>query len=96
METQIFGNVWDALADSPEEAINLKMRSSLLVAIERRVQSWGVKQADAARRLGLTQPRLNDLLRNKINNFSLDSLINIANSAGLDVQLHIGVKDIAA
>jgi predicted XRE-type DNA-binding protein len=96
MESHVFENVWDALADTPEEAANLTMRSSLLIAIEQKVKSWGVTQSVAALRLGLTQPRLNDLMKNKINNFSLDSLIVIAGKADLDVQLSIAEKKLAA
>ncbi|MEO8882696.1 MAG: XRE family transcriptional regulator, partial [Devosia sp.] len=74
MERQNFDNVWDALEDTPAEAANMSMRSSLLIAIEQRVRGWNVTQAEAARRLGTTQPRLNDLLRGRITNFSLDAL----------------------
>lgn len=63
MERQSFSNVWDALEDTLPAAANMTMRSNLLIAIELRVRSWGVTQAEAARRLGITQPRLNDLLK---------------------------------
>jgi predicted XRE-type DNA-binding protein len=89
MERQSFDNVWDALEDSPAEAANMSMRSSLLIAIEQQVRGWNTTQADAARRLGITQPRLNDLLRGRITNFSLDTLINLAGQAGLSVRLEI-------
>ena len=89
MERQSFDNVWDALEDTPAEAANMTMRSRLLIAIEQRVGSWKVTQAEAAQRLGITQPRLNDLLRGKIANFSLDTLINLASQAGLVVRLDI-------
>lgn len=89
MEKQTFENVWDALEDTPEEAANMTMRSSLLIAIGERVRNWEVTQAEAAKRLGITQPRLNDLLRGKINNFSLDALIALAGRAGLAVRLDI-------
>ena len=89
MERQSFENVWDALEDSPAEAANMSMRSSLLIAIEQQVRGWKVTQADAARRLGITQPRLNDLLRGRISNFSLDTLVKLAGSAGLTVRLEI-------
>jgi predicted XRE-type DNA-binding protein len=89
MERQSFDNVWDALEDTPAEAANMTMRSRLLIAIEQRVESWSVTQAEAAQRLGITQPRLNDLLRGKIANFSLDTLINLASRAGLVVRLDI-------
>lgn len=89
MDRQSFENVWDALEDTPLEAVNMSMRSSLLIAIEQQVRGWNVTQAEAARRLGVTQPRLNDLLRGRITNFSLDALINLAGAAGLTVRLEI-------
>jgi len=89
MGRQSFDNVWDALEDTPAEAANMSMRSSLLIAIEQRVRGWNVTQAEAARRLGITQPRLNDLLRGRIANFSLDALINLAGTAGLTVRVEI-------
>ncbi|EHK73553.1 XRE family transcriptional regulator [Sinorhizobium meliloti] len=89
MERQSFSNVWDALENTPAEAASMAMRSNLLIAIEQRVRSWQVTQAEAARRLGMTQPRLNDLLRGRITKFSLDTLINLASQAGLTVRLDI-------
>jgi predicted XRE-type DNA-binding protein len=89
MERQSFENVWDALEESSGEAANMSMRSSLLIAIEQQVRGWNVTQTEAARRLGITQPRLNDLLRGRITNFSLDTLINLAGQAGLTVRLDI-------
>jgi predicted XRE-type DNA-binding protein len=89
VERQIFDNVWDALEETPAEAARMTMRSNLLIAIDQRVRSWGVTQAEAAHRLGVTQPRLNDLLRGKITKFSLDALIEIAIQAGLSVHLEI-------
>lgn len=89
MERQSFENVWQVLEDTPAEAANMSMRSSLLIAIEQQVRGWKVTQAEAARRLGITQPRLNDLLRGRITNFSLDTLINLAGQAGLTVRLDI-------
>ena len=89
MERQSFENVWDALADTPSEAANMTMRSNLLIAIDRRVRAWEVTQAEAARRLGITQPRLNGLLRGRIANFSLDALIILATKTGLTVRLDI-------
>ena len=89
MERQSFENVWDALEDSPAEAANMSMRSSLLIAIEQQVRGWKVTQAEAARRLGITQPRLNDLLRGRVANFSLDMLIKLAGQVGLKVRLDI-------
>lgn len=89
MQRESFDTVWDALESSPAEAASMKMRSTLLIAIERQVREWELTQAEAARRLGITQPRLNDLLRGRIGNFSLDALIALARAAGLSVRLEI-------
>jgi predicted XRE-type DNA-binding protein len=89
VERQSFENVWDALEDTPAEAANMAMRSSVLIALQQRIAGWNVTQAQAARRLGITQPRLNDLLRGRIAKFSLDTLINLAGKAGLAVRLDI-------
>jgi predicted XRE-type DNA-binding protein len=89
MQRKRFGTVWEALEDDPAEAANLAMRSELMIAIEKRVRAWKTTQAEAAARLGLTQPRLNDLLRGKLDKFSLDALVNLAMGAGLKVRLAI-------
>jgi predicted XRE-type DNA-binding protein len=73
---QTFGDVFDALADTPAEAANMKARADLLAAVAARVRSWQLSQEAAASRLGITRPRLNDLLRGKLGKFSLDALVN--------------------
>lgn len=89
MAKQTFSNVWDALSDSTEEAATMTMRSDVMMALADTVRGWNVTQAQAARRLGITQPRLNDLLRGKINKFSLDTLLTLASRAGLRVRIDI-------
>ena len=89
MEQQVFDSVWDALENSPSEAANMRLRSELMIAVEQAVTAWGITQAEAARRLDLTQPRLDDLLKGRVGKFSLDALINIAGKAGLAVRLEI-------
>jgi predicted XRE-type DNA-binding protein len=86
---QTFENVWDALEDTPEEAENMTLRSDLMIAVTEVVESWQLTQVQAAARLGVTQPRLNDLLRGRINRFSLDALIGLAKRAGLTVRMEI-------
>ena len=66
-KTRTFANVWDALEDSREDAATMTMRSNVMIAIKDQVRSWNTTQAQAARQLGITQPRLNDLLHGKIN-----------------------------
>jgi predicted XRE-type DNA-binding protein len=89
MKRRSFDNVWDALETTPAEAAGMNMRSRLLIAIGERVKGWKLTQTQAAHRLGITQPRLNDLLRGKIANFSLDTLIELATKAGLSVRMDI-------
>jgi predicted XRE-type DNA-binding protein len=86
---QSFVSVWDALEDSPVEAANMRLRSELMIAVHQTVTAWNLTQAEAARRLDITQPRLNELAKGRIGNFSLDALINIATKAGLGVRLEI-------
>jgi predicted XRE-type DNA-binding protein len=89
MSEQTFVSVWDALEDSPEMAENMKLRSVLMIEIQEFIGSKGWTQKEAAGHLGVTQPRLNDLLRGKIDKFSLDALVLMAARAGLAVQLQI-------
>jgi predicted XRE-type DNA-binding protein len=90
MARQTFASVWDALEDRAAHAANMRARSELMIALRTKIEGWKVNQSAAARRLGLTQPRLNDLMRGRIDKFSLDALINLAEPAGLKVRLKIG------
>jgi len=89
LEFEEFENVWDALADTPEEAANLTLRSDLMMKIETIVKKNGWTQAEAAKRCGVTQPRINDLLRGRISRFSLDALVNIAAALGRKVKVRL-------
>ena len=89
MKPRTFANVWDALEDDPEEAVTMTMRSNVMTVVNETVRGWSTTQARAARRLGITQPRLNDLLNGKINKFSLDTLLTLATRAGLKVKIDI-------
>ena len=82
-------SVWDVLVDLPEEAENLRVRSQLMRAIKQVVNDWDISQKEAAQRLHITQPRLNDLLKGKIEKFSLDALVNMLASANLKIEIHV-------
>ena len=88
METEVFDDVFDAFADTPAEAANMKARPDLLAALIERVNSWGLPQEAAAKRLEVTRPRLNDLLRSKLGRFSLDVLVNLA-ASGLALEIRV-------
>lgn len=85
-----FASVWDALSDTAEEAANLKVRAELMRKIATLVQDRGWTQSVAAERCGISQPRINDLLRGRIGRFSLDALVNIA--AALGQQVHVELE----
>jgi predicted XRE-type DNA-binding protein len=92
MKGQRFASVWEAIEPSNETAANMKARSQIMIAIREAISAWNVTQAVAAKRLGLTQPRMNDLLRGRINKFSLDALTNLATRAGLVVRVEVRRK----
>lgn len=83
------GNVFRDVGFPPDEAQNLSLRSELMSRIERYVRSSGLTQKECAARMGVTQPRLNDLLRAKIDKFSLDALVNMLGHAGMRVELKV-------
>mgnify|MGYP001105049556 CR=1 FL=1 len=87
MNTQQFSSVWDAI--EAQDAKNLRLRSRLMMALTEHITAVGWTQNDAAVRLGVTQPRISDLVRGKINLFSLDALVNMATAAGLRVDITI-------
>jgi len=86
-EKNTFASVWDALADTPEEAANLKLRAQLMHEIANVVKQTALKQEQAAELCGITQPRLNDLLKGKVSRFSLDALVNIGARVGVVLQV---------
>jgi len=81
------GNVFLDLGFSKAEAENLRLRSQLMREIDAYYRRSGLTQAAAAKALGLTQPRLNALLKGRLSQFSLDALVNIASNAGLNVRM---------
>jgi predicted XRE-type DNA-binding protein len=89
MKAHSFDSIWDAIEESPAEAANMKARADLVIAIRDVVESWQVTQVDAAKRLRVTQPRMNDLVRGRIDKFSLDALMNLAARAGLSVRVEV-------
>jgi predicted XRE-type DNA-binding protein len=84
-----YASVWDAIADTPEQAANLKARAELMRKIEAQVKKHDWTQAEAARHCGVTQPRINDLLRGRVSRFSLDALVNIATALGCRVRVDL-------
>ena len=89
MSKQRFTSVWDAIEDTPEEAENMKLRSVLMTALKSHLTRTGMSQTQAAKIFGVTQPRVSDLMRGKINLFGLDALVNMATAAGLHIEIRV-------
>ena len=86
---QKFASVWEAIEDTPAEAENMKLRSTLMMNLKGFIESAGLSQAEAAKLFNITQPRVSDLMRGKINLFGIDALVNMAAAAGMYVEVSL-------
>jgi predicted XRE-type DNA-binding protein len=89
MSNERFTSVWDAIEDTPEAAENMKLRSILMMALKEHIKRSGLSQSQAAQLFGVTQPRVSDLMRGKINLFTIDALVNMAAVAGMHIELRV-------
>jgi predicted XRE-type DNA-binding protein len=89
MKSQAFKSVWDAIADTPEEAALLKLRSALMMKAKSIVDEQSLTRAQASKLFGVTQPRMSDLMRGKIDLFSLEILVTMLARAGQTVELKV-------
>ncbi len=89
MRKKRFANVWDAIEDTPAQAENMKLRSVLVMALRDHIARTELTQSEAAKLLGVTQPRISDLMRGKIELFGLDTLVNMISAAGLHVEMRV-------
>jgi predicted XRE-type DNA-binding protein len=89
MSNKTFESVWDAIEDTPAAAENMKVRAALMIALKEHIAAEGLSQSEAAKLLGVTQPRISDLMRGKIALFGLDTLVNMAAAAGLHIKVQI-------
>jgi predicted XRE-type DNA-binding protein len=83
-----YESVWDAIEEQPE-AENLKIRAALMAELAAYIDQAGLTQAQAARSLSVTQPRISDLVRGKIDLFSIDALVNMLSAAGLHLDVTV-------
>lgn len=87
LRLKYYDNVWEAAGYPPAEAANLQMRSRLIMALEDIISERRLTQKDAAKVLGVSQPRISDLVRGRIDKFSLDALVQMLHRAGYTVSL---------
>ncbi len=83
------GNVFTDLGFNAEEAANLKLRSQLMIEVDKALIEQKLTQQAAAKALGISQPRVSDLLRGKADKFTIDSLVNILTKLGHEVTMRI-------
>ncbi|MGV3710246.1 MAG: helix-turn-helix domain-containing protein [Gemmatimonas sp.] len=86
------GNVFTDLGFAPDEAANLQLRSELMIKLRKRLSAMGTTQAEWAAVLGVSQPRISDLLRAKIDRFSVDTLIVYLGRTGVEVRVTVREK----
>ena len=86
MSRKRFASVWDAVEDSPAQAENMKLRSALMMALKDHIAREGLTQSQAATLFGVTQPRISDLMRGKIELFGIDTLVSMLAAVGLQVE----------
>jgi predicted XRE-type DNA-binding protein len=89
MSKERFASVWDAIEDTPAQAENMKLRSALMMALKDHIAGESLSQSEAAKLFGVTQPRVSDLMRGKIELFGLDTLVNMLAAAGLHVEVRV-------
>lgn len=83
------GNVFADLGFDAEEAANLKLRSQLMIEVDKALMEKKLTQKAAAEALGISQPRVSDLLRGKSEKFTIDSLVNILTKLGHKVSMRV-------
>jgi predicted XRE-type DNA-binding protein len=86
---EVFENVWDAIEADPVERQSMKLRSSLMIAVRQHIKESGMSQSEAAAKFGVTQPRISDLMRGRIDLFAIDGLVNMLATAGLHIEMNV-------
>lgn len=92
MTRKRFASVWDAIEDSASDAASMKLRAELANQIIERLHAKKLTQAKAAELIGITQPRVSDLMRGRLNLFSLDTLVDMADRVGLRTRIVVNPK----
>jgi predicted XRE-type DNA-binding protein len=94
--TRAYASVWDAIENTSDDAAHMKIRAELLIDLQERLRSTGESQASLAKRLGVTQPRISDIMRGRIDLFSVDALIGFLAKLGVEVSVRTTMSRRAA
>ena len=95
-DRQRFASVWDAIEDTPQESASMRARSDLMMSLVEAIRQQGMTQSQAAVLFGVTQPRVSDLMRGKVSLFSLDTLMDMAATAGMAPTVKVSMPKKAA
>ena len=83
------GNVFADVGFRPEEAEHLRIRADLMIAVRKVIASRKLTQVQAAKFFGVTQPRISNLVRGRIDLFSIDTLVDMLATAGITVRVSV-------
>jgi len=89
MSDKAFRSVWDAIEEDPTQAANMKHRSALMMAISEQIKARGLNQTEAAKLFAVSQPRISDLMRGKIELFSIDTLVSMLATVGIGIDIRV-------
>jgi len=89
MKRKRYASVWAAIEEKPDAAASLRARSELMIKLSELIRRSGWTQRQAAERFGVTQPRISDLVRGRIDLFSLDTLVDMAAAGGLKPRITV-------
>jgi predicted XRE-type DNA-binding protein len=96
MKTETFDSVWDALYDDPIEARAMERRANLMQLIQGKLEKGKWTQAEISKMLGITRPRVSDLMRGKVSKFSLEALLGFIERMGDEVHIDVRKRKKAA
>lgn len=95
MKIETYETAFDLIADTPEEAAHMRARADLMIQIHDIIERNGWTQQEAARRCGVSQPRINALMRGHFDRFSLDALVKMAAALGQRITIELTDRDAA-
>ncbi len=86
---ETFETGWDAAGFPPEEVAHLRARAELVIALRKHIKAQGWTQVEAAKHLGVAQPRISGLMRGKLEDYGLDHLVTMLARAGMAVDIRV-------
>ena len=89
MSKKRFESVWDAIEDTAQDAAAMRARADLMLQLQEHLRTRKLSQSEVAKLLKVTQPRVSDLMRGRIDLFSTDMLIEMLGRLGARVKVSV-------